>query len=201
MIAYLTGTAHAVQTPHITLVANGIGFLVTVPSNVHATLGGPLELAIYTHVTQDQGMQLFGFASSDERHIFSLIIACSGIGPKIGLAILGALSPALFVSAVLSGDVRAFHGIDGVGPKKAESLIMQLKDKIGKLSLSPEFSQTPTVSSIKQLSEVLASLGYSRAETSACLEHLKKEGWLEHATFDALLRKGLAFFAKKSTAG
>lgn len=202
MIAYLSGVVRDVRLPYITVVTNGIGFLVQVPSRYSLAAGSPVELDIYTHVTQDNGMQLFGFINGDERLIFTLVIGCSGVGPKIALAVVGGLAPALFVSAVMTGDMRAFNGIEGVGPKKAESIILQLKDKIGKLSLSGlENLESPMVTLIKQLLEVLGSLGYSRSETTACLEHLKTSGFLEGASFDELLRKALAFLSKKSFSG
>lgn len=201
MISYLAGTVRDVRMPYVTVVTNGIGFLVQVPSKYNLAVGASVELDIYTHVHQDNGMQLFGFFNADERALFTLIIGCSGIGPKIALAVLGGLSPTLFVSAVMTGDIRAFSGIEGIGPKKAENIILQLKDKVGKLALTGlDHLESPAVASIKQLSDVLTSLGYTRSETTACLEQVKKEGLFERASFDELIRKALAFMTKKSIA-
>jgi holliday junction DNA helicase RuvA len=197
MVSYLAGTVREIHPPSITLVVNGIGFAVYVPSRYQFEKDNPAELEIYTHVTQEQGMQLFGFKTSDERATFGLILTCSGIGPRIGLAILSSLTPALFASAVISGDIKALSSIEGIGPKKAESIIMQLRDKIAKLALREPGAEISSASRIKQVADVLSSLGYSRPEITAALGHLREAGLPPEASFDELLRKALALFAKK----
>ena len=198
VIAYLSGLVRVAQGSVITLVVNGIGFLVHVPSSYSLSMGSAAELEIYTHVTQEQGMQLFGFQSSDERIVFKLIIGCSGLGPKIALALLSNLTPSLFISAIMTGDSRALSSVEGIGAKKAESMIMQLKDKVAKLVLTGEPKQeSRAMLTLKQLSDVLSSLGYSRLEITRALQYLQENGLLGQASFDELLRKALALLAKK----
>lgn len=196
MIAYLSGTVHDVRIPYVTIIANGIGFAVQVPAKYTIQKGGALALEIYSHTTQDNGVQLFGFENIDEKNVFMLIIGCSGLGPKIGLAVLSALTPTLFVSAILTSDVKGLSSVEGIGPKKAESMVMQLKDKVSKLALDQK-EITTGAGNVKQLSDVLASLGYSRSEITLALEHLRQGGLLQQASFDELVRKGLGFLAKK----
>jgi Holliday junction DNA helicase RuvA len=196
MIAYLSGTVHDVRIPSVIILANGIGFTVQIPAKYAIQKGAMVALEVYSHTTQDNGTQLFGFETVDEKNIFMLIISCSGLGPRIGLAILSALTPSLFVSAILTSDVKGLSGIEGIGPKKAESMIVQLKDKVSKLALD-QAEMTSSAGNVKQLSDVLASLGYSRSEITSVLEHLRHGGLLQSASFDELVRKGLGFLAKK----
>lgn len=196
MIAYLSGTVHDIKPPLITLVVNGIGFAVNVPARYSLQKGSLVTLEIYSHMTQDNGIQLFGFENSDEKSVFALIISCSGLGPRIGLAVLSSLTPSLFVSAILTSDIKGLSSIEGIGPKKAESMILQLKDKASKVALD-QSEITVGAGHVKQLSDVLASLGYSRSEITSALEHLRQQGMLQQAPFDELVRKGLGFLAKK----
>jgi holliday junction DNA helicase RuvA len=198
MISYLHGTVHGSKPPLVTLVVNGIGFAVHIPARYVVQKGAQVSLEIYCHMTQDHGMQLYGFETIDEKMVFAHIIGCSGLGPKIGLAVLGSLTPALFVSAVLSGDVKTLSGIDGIGAKKAESMVMQLKDKVAKLAITQDgLPGSQSMGHVKQLSDVLGSLGYSRQEITAALEHLRQNGLLQQASFEEIVRKGLGFLSKK----
>jgi holliday junction DNA helicase RuvA len=197
MIAYFSGIVREVRGSSLVLVVNNIGFMVQVPARYHFVPGASVELAIYTHVTQEQGLQFFGFEQSDERELFALILGCSGIGPKVALALVNGLTPAAFVTAVLTGDTRALSSVDGVGPKKAESIILQLKDKVTKVAFAQDSTRSSVVVHLKQLSDALFSLGYSRFEVTSALEQIKREGSLEVSSFDVLLRKSLAVLAKR----
>ncbi len=198
MIAYLTGAVHDIKQQQLVILVNGIGFAVHVPSRYCLQKGQQATLEIYCHMTQDNGLQLYGFETIDERAVFVLIISCSGLGPKIGLAVLGALTPPLFASAVLSHDIKTLSSIEGIGVKKAESMVLQLKDKISKLALTHSDTLSNNAAGhVKQLSDVLVSLGYSRTEISMVLEHLRQAGTFQQGSFDELVRKGLGFLAKK----
>lgn len=198
MIAYLSGTVREVTSKCVTVLVGGIGFTVQVPTSYSFSEGEDISLEIYSHTTQDQGTTLYGFLAKDERAVFELVIGCSGVGPRMGIAILSKLSPALFVSAVMTGDVKTLNSVDGIGLKKAESIIVQLKDRVTKLNLSnTDSSSYQAATVIKQVSEALSSLGYSRPEINSAVETIRKQG-LADGPFDSLLRASLHFLAKKS---
>jgi holliday junction DNA helicase RuvA len=198
MIAYLSGKVKDFRQSSITLVVSGVGFLIHVPDQYNFQTDEDIFLEIYSHYNQENGYQFFGFKTKDEKNVFSLILGCSGVGPKIGLATLTMLSPSVFISAIMTEDLKTLSSIDGVGRKKAESIILQLKDKVSKVQLSSSSSIPQAASSIKQLSEVLTSLGYGRQEISITIERLKEAQALNSKiSFDELVRKALALLSKK----
>lgn len=179
-----------------TVMVQGIGFGVNVPNHYQFAQGATVQLEIYTHVTQDAGMQLFGFLTEDEKAVFMLIISCSGMGPKIGLGLLSELTPAQCVQAILTNDIKTLSSISGIGRKKAESLALQLKDKVEKLMLASTTHVPQATMALKNINDALYSLGYSRQEVASAMEFLKQSQLLE-VPFDEMLRKSLGFLAKR----
>lgn len=197
MISILIGTVKESEQNYIILDVSGIGFQVYVPEIYAYTRGDRVELSTYLHWNQENGPMLYGFSTPESRAAFCLIIACSGFGPRIGLAILAAMTPHQFFEAITLADQKALSAISGVGAKKAENLIMQLKDKIAKLPIKlAQTGESNTLGVIKQVSEALSSLHYTRPEISQSLEHVKKNFNLESCSFDDVLRKALAYLSK-----
>jgi len=197
MISRLVGTVKESEHNYIILDVSGVGFQVYVPDIYAYTQNNQVELCTYLHWNQENGPQIYGFSTPESRVAFGLIISCSGFGPRIGLAILAALTPNQFFEAITLADQKALSAISGVGPKKAENLIVQLKDKIAKLPVKlGQAGENNTLGAIKQVSEALASLHYTRPEISQALEYVKKNFALESSSFDDILRKSLAYLSK-----
>lgn len=199
MITSLRGMVRQIYEQSIVLEVNGIGFSINLPRTDSIEREKIIEIEIYMHWNQENGPALYGFSSLFEKKTFLLIISCSGIGPKIGLAFLAKLGAANFVSAIATADVKALSSVTGVGTKKAESLILHLKDKIIKLvdNSINEAGSFHAVSTIKKITDVLNSLNYSRAEVNSALYLLKQEKDFTGASFDLLMRKALSHLAKK----
>ena len=199
MIAYLRGTVQEVTAQAIILDVGGVGYGVQVPDSYSFEKGKNCELYIHMHWNQENGPALFGFMTAAQKNIFMLIIGCSGMGPKIGVALLGHMQPGAFLAAVTLGDIKALSAINGIGPKKAESLVLQLRDKVAKMVQSGAIVDEPAVlSNFKDISEVLTSLNYTRAEINGALEHIKKITTSQaQSSFDELMRHALAFLSKK----
>lgn len=198
MITFIHGTIRDIQDNLLMVDVNGVGYGVYVAQSPAFVLKQLVELHVHMHWNQETGPQLFGFSTALEKTLFILITNCSGIGPKLGLSLLGEFSPSSFISAITTGDVKALSSVSGVGTKKAESLILQLRDKIDKLIKSGIVIDEPaSFSHLKNVSDVLTSLNYSRPEVQAALEHVKKTSALEQATFDELMRKALSFLSKQ----
>lgn len=198
MIQLLKGSVASKSDNTITLLANSIGFAVQVPHPDTYEIGTPITLTIYMHWNQEQGPSLYGFTSEAEKKIFELIISCSGIGPRIGLAILSAMSPGEFITAIQNGNEAALSSVNGIGSKKAEQIIVSLKHKVAKLALDADFRHETGSSIRHQVAEVLKSLNYSKSEIHAAMNYLQEPGVTDGATFDALMRKALSFLAKKA---
>lgn len=134
MIDRLTGTVIQKDASRIVIDVNGVGYGVEMPLSSICAIGGHGQTVtawIETHVRED-AIKLFGFASIEEKELFNIVCAVSGVGPKIGLAILGALQPAQIFSAVLDGHKELLESVPGVGKRLAERLALELKPKIEK---------------------------------------------------------------------
>lgn len=132
MIYYVAGMLAAKSERSIIVDHQGIGLEILVPETVLETLpavGSDVKIYTFFHVKED-GMQLFGFLSEQDKKLFQQLITVNGIGPKGGLAIMGALSSDDIRMAILSDDAKTIALAPGIGPKTAKKLILELKDKI-----------------------------------------------------------------------
>ena len=160
----------------------GVGYQVLVPASVAAALpavGGEAMLYTMMNVTETD-VTLFGFATEEQQTCFKMLTAVSGVGPKVGLAILNVLSPERNALAVSAGDHKAFTAANGVGPKLAQRITLELKDKVGKglaegLSLGDVGGMGAPAAAGGALSQAIAaltSLGYSAGEAAAAVAKL-----------------------------
>jgi holliday junction DNA helicase RuvA len=197
MISRLRGKVVEVTDQGITLEVGGIGFLLGMARSQEHKLNEEIELVVHLYWHQDLGPQLFAFKTITEKQLFILLTGCSGVGPKIALSILAHMSIRSFVVAIQGGDSKALSNVDGIGIKKAESMILALKDKVAKMIQTGTLhEETGNFALVKKMNEILLSLGYSRAECLSILESLQKTGGIEVLPFDELVRKALAL-AKK----
>lgn len=198
MLNTLTGTITQITETEITLTAGAFGFAISVPSPSSYQEKQEILLHIYMHWNQENGPSLYGFAQSQEKEIFGIIIGCSGIGPRIGLAILADLGVSGVLNAVHQENEKALSGVNGIGPKKAEQLIVQLKHKVKKLlSSGAHLADDESMRQHwQQIHEVLSSLNYSRGEIARAMKHLEKENAGTNLPFDQLMRQALSFLAK-----
>jgi holliday junction DNA helicase RuvA len=180
MIAALTGRLASKQPSTITLDVQGVGYEVFIPLSTFYALPDPNErvsLSIHTQLRED-AIQLFGFLTAQEKDAFILLIGISGIGPKLGLSVLSALSVPDFVSAVQAGDVEKLATVPGIGKKSAARIALELKDKVSKLgvwgpSMEPGRTDRPDAVREDALS-ALVNLGYRPAEVRETLKRLEQ---------------------------
>jgi Holliday junction DNA helicase RuvA len=199
MIQTISGVVTAQQESLLTVDVGTLGLGVSVPSSVHVTVGQPIALFAYMHWNQENGPSLFGFQTELDKTVFLLIISCSGIGPKIAMAILGQIGGPAFVQAVQDGNEKLLSSISGIGGKKAEQIIVHLKHKVTKLLKSGvQFEGAAQISEIHNVSEVLQSLNYSRREIDAAVDWLRDQQDGVQVPFDTLLRRALSFLSKKA---
>ena len=182
MFAYLIGRVAGVTEDNLVLEVGQIGFNVKIPASLPSLLppvGGEVKIYTYTCVRED-AFQLYGFLSQDEVDMFRLLITVSGIGPKGGLAILSVLSADDVRLAVLTQDAKAIARAPGVGPKTAQRLILELKDKISMedtfVSGESEAYAAGTsglTDARREAAEALAALGYSAAEAAQAVRKVE----------------------------
>jgi Holliday junction DNA helicase RuvA len=177
MIAKLTGTLDSVGTDWAVVDCGGVGYLVTCSGRTLSRIGNPgvaLSLLVEMKVSE-AAVSLFGFADAAEREWFRLLTTVQGVGAKVALSLLSALSPDELVTAILAQDRTALSRADGVGPKLASRLANELKDKVGDLRLGaaalqpaggPAKAAAPAADSGAAADAVsaLVNLGYKRME-------------------------------------
>jgi len=165
MIALLTGQI-AYKTPdHIILDVHGVGYRVLIPFSTYYELpeDGAVSLHIHTSVRED-AIQLYGFRTRLEKSFFQLLISVSGVGPKLARDILSNIQPAPLAQALGHSDTQQLSAIPGIGKKTAERLILELKDKVGKLDMTSlpaaEQREIPGNDILDDVASALLNLGY-----------------------------------------
>lgn len=197
MIFWLSGVVRHVREQAVVLDVGPVGVLIRVPVGTRFTVGQSVGLVTYLHWNEEQGPSLFGFEHERERAVFTLIIGCSGMGPKSALAVLANLGAQGFVEAVAQSDLKALSRVSGIGPKKAEQLVVQLRNKVQQLVCSDSWGLEGTARVWQELSQALESLSYTRTEITHALSHLTSSGERNpQAPFDQLLREALGFLSK-----
>jgi len=197
MISHISGTVKSISDQSIVVDLHGLGLQVSVAQEAVFQIGSPVQLHAYMHWNQENGPSLFGFTSELEKAVFLMIIDCSGIGPKIGLAALGSLGAERFIEVIQSGDERGLSKVNGIGPKKAEQMMVHLKHKVVKLlEKGIKVTGSAQITHWQNIQEVLESLNYSRPEISATMRHLRESEVDAALPFDNLMRKALSFLAK-----
>lgn len=174
MYSYIRGALAEVETDHIVIDVNGIGYNIYVPVNCYDYLPGigeECKVHTYLHIRED-AMILYGFLTKDDLELFKQLITVSGIGPKGAIGILSALSADDLRFAILAGDSKAISKAPGIGAKTAQRVILELKDK---MSLEDAFEKKSDNAKALQVSSnnqvkndavlALNALGYSSSES------------------------------------
>jgi holliday junction DNA helicase RuvA len=199
MFSYLNGIVKDRSDQVITLDVGTFAFEIKVPNS--SVFSQEKENKIYTHMhwNAEQGPSLYGFATQLEKTVFLLITSCSGIGPKIGLAALNDLGAESFLQAVQTGNEKALSKVSGIGGKKAEQMIVQLKHKVAKLIKSGiELGGAQHIAHWNTVADALESLNYSRSEINRAMSQLQKDyADNTNASFDQLMRQALAVLTKQ----
>jgi holliday junction DNA helicase RuvA len=199
MITTLSGTIEDIHESTLTLAVGGFGFGVQVPQASAFTLGQTVNLLVHMHWNQENGPTLYGFKMPLEKAVFLMITSCSGLGPKLAMAVLGQMGSHDFLEAIQASNEDALSAVNGIGAKKAEQIIVQLKHKVAKLVESgAAIGGSQTLEERHNISQVLKSLNYSRQEISATMNYLNEQYPGNAMAFDQLMRQALAFLAKRA---
>lgn len=199
MIALLTGQIAYKSPDHIILDVNGVGYRVLIPFSTYYELpeeGGAATLHVHTSVRED-AIQLYGFRTRLEKSFFQLLISVTGVGPKLARDILSNIQPGPLSQALAQGDIGKLSTIPGIGKKTAERLVLELKDKAGKLDLSSlpvtEVRQIPADDVAEDVLSALLNLGYKEPQVRKALAGLDATGGV---TVEGLLKQALKILMK-----
>lgn len=169
MISLLNGVVRSIQSDRLVVEVGGFGLsvLVTPATATQVTMGA--QISLFTSlVVREDSLTLFGFVNEEARLLFELVQTVSGIGPKVALSILGALSPEDLGRAIAQEDIGAIEKVPGIGRKGAQRLILELKGRLGDLSLAQQYKgHLPAWR--EQLSSAMVSLGFSPKESDSAI--------------------------------
>ena len=193
MIAHLRGRILEKQPNRVVVDVGGVGYDVAVPLSTFYGLGDPgaeVALRVHTHV-REEAISLFGFATALELDLFLRLIGISGIGPKVGLAVLSGIEPPDLVSAIERGDLARLTAIPGVGKKTSERIVLELKDRLPKAHVVAAAAGAGDAPVMRDdLLSALMNLGYHRppAEKAvdSALNAVGRDAGFEHTLRQAL---------------
>lgn len=194
MIASIRGTLLFIGVDHAVVETGGVGFQVFAPRNVLGNLGElGSEVRFYTHLhIREDLLALYGFASTDQRHLFETLLGVSGIGPKVALSLLSSAPSDELRTTIAGGDTARLARVPGIGKKTAERLVLELRGKLEVKGGLPLAGATPAVQAANaELAEMLVGLGFSAAEANAAIGSLPADA---PPTVEDRLRLALRYF-------
>ncbi len=175
MIAYLKGKLAELTPSHAVVECHGVGYEVRISLGTFEKLQGKEEVLILTHhyIREDQEI-LFGFTNQDEKTLFELMIQVSGIGPNTAIMVLSAYSPAEIREAILENNIPLIKSIKGIGPKTAQRLCLELRDKLTSLAIDTGSVLSGGNRLREEALSALTILGYSRLEAEKVIRQVLK---------------------------
>jgi Holliday junction DNA helicase RuvA len=159
---------------------NGVGYLVQATPSVHRLGDGDVTIEIFTVVRED-ALQLYGFATSDERELFELLLGVNGVGPKVALAIVSGSPPSELKRAIARDDVKRFQAIPGIGLKTAQRVVLELKEKLVLVDIGDDGPGGDLTAR-----DALVELGWTLIDAERALAHVDPALSLEEQVREAL---------------
>jgi holliday junction DNA helicase RuvA len=206
MIAHLSGTLLSKEPNQVIVDVGGVGYDVTIPLSTFYELDDEesgVKLLIYTHVKED-ALQLYGFRTANERKLFVHFISVSGVGPKLGIALLSHMKAEELIESIKSNNLARLTQIPGVGRKTAERLVVDLRDKMIQLSqaqvaeetgVRPETTYVSTEDTARaDALSALLNLGYQRSAAEKSIDAALGDGG--DVTVESILRRSLKKLAR-----
>jgi Holliday junction DNA helicase RuvA len=191
LIASVRGEVLVRRPDHVVIESAGVGYRLAV--SAETLKGVPArgkEIALHSHlVMRDDAIQLYGFASEEERDLFLHLISVSGVGPKVAIAILSGGTPRELLNAIASGDAKRFQAVPGIGKRTAERVIVELREKVaGELTEGPLAVAGDDETPRSLARDGLVNLGYTLIEAEKLLE--AAEGETTEELIGSALRRG-----------
>jgi len=182
MIATLNGKLILKELNYVVVECGGVGLKCFVTQNTHASIGNIGDTVfLYTYLAvREDALDLYGFSDSGELEVFKLITSVSGVGSKMGLAILSEFTPDKILLSIASGDAKTLTAASGVGNKIAQRIVLELKDKVGSISTVNTTFDVKSIGNAtvntasKEAIEALVSLGYTQSEASLAVGKLNQ---------------------------
>ncbi len=197
MIIYIKGILKSITEKNVILDVQGIGYEILMPHSLSLKLppcGEKVKIHTYDHVREDARI-LYGFNTTQEKDMFEQIITVNGIGPKVGMNVLSGLTPNEIINAVISKDTKSLTTVPGIGPKTAQRMILELKDKFSAQDMftlpQEEEDGGNGISHTGDAIDALGALGYARMDAMDVVKRVYTEGM----EVEEILKKSLKILA------
>jgi holliday junction DNA helicase RuvA len=190
MIDYIKGTITQITPTFLTLETGGVGYMINISITTFSKLDGKSEFKILVHeVIREDSHQLYGFADSEERDIFRLLISVTGVGANTARMMLSSLSSAEIEKAILGSDVDILKSVKGIGLKTAQRIIVDLKDKLGKQAGSGEIFAFADNTKREEALSALVMLGFAKSTVFKVLDKIVREE--KNLTVEDMIKRAL----------
>lgn len=196
MIAHLKGTLLSKKPNQVIVDVQGVGYEVNISLSTYQAVGAegePVALQIYTYVRED-AILLYGFKTSQEKELFLNLIAVTGVGPKLGIAVLSGATAEELINAIRTGDLNRLVAIPGVGRKTAERIVLELREKMLKLAAAADMPEPILLLEKAQMKEdlisALVNLGYPRSAVEKAIGAILADR-TQAPDFEAILKRAL----------
>ncbi|MCI0706355.1 MAG: Holliday junction branch migration protein RuvA [Ignavibacteriae bacterium] len=200
MIATLTGILKTKSPTEIVVNTNGVGYAVSIPLSTFEKIGAvDTAVTLFTHlVVREDALQLYGFATENEREVFRLLITVNGIGPKIAQGILSGITLDELKRHIAGGNISALTSVPGVGKKTAERLVVELREKVSRISPAGISGYPSDEASNVRAEALLAltSLGYQRAVAEKAIRQVLNEQNGKTLSIEELIKSALRFISR-----
>ena len=176
MIAHLNGRMVEKSPTFAIIECNGVGYHVHISLNTYSKLGSEESCKLFTElIVREDAQLLYGFNDLAEKRLFQLLISVSGVGPATALLVLSSAEPMEIEQAILSGNAAWFKGVKGIGPKSAQRIIIDLKDKVSKENIHSEFSLTVDNTLKNEALSALVNLGFNKNQAEKVIVKILNE--------------------------
>ena len=199
MFAYIKGSLEMKFKNYIVIDVGGLGYKIFMPENDISSIGEIGEIIkVFTYYrVREDDVSIFGFKTQEQLRTFELLLSVSGVGAKSALVMLSCIEPSDFAIAVISNNVKLLTQIPGIGPKSAQRIILELKDKLKTEQNEEQLEESKLKSAkinenVQEAISGLMVLGYSKKDIEKAFEHLT----VETLSVEELIRKGLILLSK-----
>lgn len=176
MIAHINGKLVEKNPTSAIIECNGVGYHINISLNTYSKIGDQENCKLFTElIVREDAQLLYGFSDLAEKKLFQLLISVSGVGPATALLALSSAEPSEIQEAILSGNAAWFKGVKGIGPKTAQRLILDLKDKLSKENLSVNFSQNLDNTIRDESLSALINLGFNKNQAEKLIQSILKK--------------------------
>mgnify|MGYP001220703090 CR=1 FL=1 len=176
MIAHIQGRLVEKNPTYVVIDCNGVGYRLMISLNTYGKIGEEEACKLYTElVVREDAQILYGFIEEGERRLFQLLISVSGVGPATAMVVLSSAEASEIQEAILSENVAWFKGVKGIGPKSAQRIIIDLKDKISKENLNVKISLNLDNTVKEEALSALVNLGFNKKVAEKAIERILRE--------------------------